>query len=76
MVPYIFHFSESTLSTCKLNPQLAEIAPLALEVFEVLRARIIPKRKSSRTGRAPTRMKYEEKVKFIMRSVEYKIANI
>lgn len=59
MIPFIFHFSELLLSKCQLSPEVTKVNPLASEMFEVLKERITPKRKTSRTGRPPTRMKYE-----------------
>jgi ribosomal protein L17 len=41
-----------------LAPEAASNNPLAEDLFNLLKERITPKRKASRTGRAPTRMKY------------------
>ena len=74
LLPYIFRFTEKSLYYMRIALSVKQNFPIAAEVFELLKSRIIPKRKTSRTGRAPTRMKYEEKIKFVMRVIEEQLA--
>ena len=68
--------TERSLIHSRLQAVVRKRNEVACEIYDLLKSRIIPKRKSSRTGRAPTRMKYEEKIKFVMRSIEEQLARL
>lgn len=70
MLPFIFRFNYAALQRLKMKKSPL-IPKLAHDIFDYLKDKLIVRRYSE-GGKYPNRMKYEEKVKFLMRAFDHR----
>jgi len=70
VLPFIFRFNYSALQRLRLKMEEG-IPKLAEEIFHYLKEKLVVRRYSE-GGKYPNRMKYEEKVKFLIRAFDHR----
>jgi len=72
MLPLIFKFNYAALQRIRIKKGL-NVPQLAYDIFDYLKDKLVVRRYSE-GGKFPNRMKYEEKVKFLMRAFDHRRA--